>query len=154
MVDVTSMASELAARIEGEDPARRVEWSIAPGLVVSADRRLLRIALDNLLRNAWKFSRDRDPARIEIGSSADGDRAIYVQDNGIGFDPQYAGKLFRAFERLHPIEEFEGTGIGLALVRRIVVRHGGRVWAEAEPQGGATFYFTLSPEPATAGSGE
>ncbi len=145
-VDASAMAEELAAEIANEAPERSVVWSIEPEVEVRGDPRLLRVVLDNLLRNAWKFSRGRNPARIELGTVAvEGEKVVFVRDNGVGFDPLYAGNLFSPFERLHLAEDFEGTGIGLALVRRIVLRHGGRVWAESRPDEGATFYFTLAP---------
>jgi light-regulated signal transduction histidine kinase (bacteriophytochrome) len=109
-----------------------------------ADRGLLRQVFANLLDNALKYSRLRDPSRIVIGcTDVDGEAAYFVRDNGVGFDMRYADKLFGVFQRLHPAEDYEGTGVGLALVQRIVRRHGGRVWAEAELDRGATFFFTL-----------
>ena len=121
-----------------------MELAIADGIKVHGDARLLRIAIDNLIGNAWKFTQDRAPARIEFGQTEiDGEMAYYVRDNGAGFDMQYAGKLFGAFQRLHNGHEFSGHGIGLAIVQRVIVKHGGRVWAKAEPEQGATFYFTL-----------
>jgi light-regulated signal transduction histidine kinase (bacteriophytochrome) len=119
-------------------------------MTVTADAGLLRIALDNLLRNAWKFTSLKPDAVIEVGctESADG-RTYFVRDNGVGFDMAYANKLFGAFQRLHSESEFQGTGIGLALVQRVIRRHGGQVWAEAESGLGARFYFTL-PAPAAA----
>jgi signal transduction histidine kinase len=111
---------------------------------VHADPALLKQVLTNLLGNALKFSRDADPPRIQIGCERRADQAVYfVRDNGIGFDPQHAGKLFGVFERLHTAADFEGTGVGLAIVKQIIERHGGRVWADAAPGGGATFFFTL-----------
>ena len=112
----------------------------------TADSRLVEILLQNLMGNAWKFSSRKDDPTVRVGR-LDGDgRVFYVRDNGAGFDMAYADKLFGAFQRLHSASEFEGTGIGLATVQRIVHRHGGRVWAEAEPGRGATFYFTLEGE--------
>lgn len=122
-----------------------------PGLEVEADRELVRIALDNLVSNAWKYTRRREGARIEFGLAPRSDpeqpRAWFVRDNGAGFDMAYAKKLFGSFQRLHTDAEFEGTGVGLATVERIVRRHGGRVWADASPSRGAVFTFTLEPAP-------
>jgi light-regulated signal transduction histidine kinase (bacteriophytochrome) len=113
-------------------------------MTARADLNLVRILLDNLLGNAWKFTSGREPATIEVGvEAANGQTAYFVRDNGAGFDMQYANKLFRAFERLHSDQEFPGTGIGLAIVERIVKRHGGRIWADAALDQGATFHFTL-----------
>jgi light-regulated signal transduction histidine kinase (bacteriophytochrome) len=112
----------------------------------SGDPRLLRIVLENLLRNAWKFTSRKAQARIEVGVVPDtAPQVVFVRDDGAGFDPAFAERLFGAFQRMHPAEEFEGTGIGLAIVQRIVHRHGGRVWAEAGVGKGATFYFTVAP---------
>jgi light-regulated signal transduction histidine kinase (bacteriophytochrome) len=119
-----------------------VIWQEMP--TVRADRTLLRQVLANLISNALKFSRDRPDPRVEIGAtSVDGEVVFRIRDNGAGFDPRYADKLFGVFQRLHGASEFEGTGVGLALVRRIVERHHGRVWAESQPGAGATFYFTI-----------
>jgi light-regulated signal transduction histidine kinase (bacteriophytochrome) len=113
-------------------------------LVVRADARLMSIAIENLLRNAWKFTGNNPQTRIELGQLGQNDKGIiYIRDNGSGFDMQYADKLFRPFERLHSPGDFEGSGIGLAIVSRIIRRHGGQVWAEGEMGKGATFYFTL-----------
>jgi PAS domain S-box-containing protein len=143
-VDLTTLAHEIMAELQRAHPDRRVDFAVAPGLSVSGDGRLLRIALQNLLGNAFKFTSKRDAARIEVGrTNENGHSAFYVRDNGAGFDMHYADKLFGAFQRLHTPAEFEGNGIGLATVQRIVRRHGGRVWAEGEVDRGATFYFTL-----------
>jgi two-component system, NtrC family, sensor kinase len=158
--DVSSIARGVAARLARVSPGRQVEVVVAEGMVGDCDYRLLTIALENLIGNAWKFTGKRSDARIEAGI-IDGDPCTYfVRDNGAGFDMSYAAKLFGVFQRLHSASEFEGTGIGLATVRRIIRRHGGRIWAEAEPGRGATFYFTLEPaagdapvpRPGTAGS--
>lgn len=148
LVRVPTPLSELAARTLDElrerDPERRVEIVIAPTAPVQADAALMGIAFENLLGNAWKFTRDRATARIEFGRREQAGEAIYfVRDNGVGFDMAYADKLFSPFHRLHSEREFEGTGIGLSIVQRIIQRHGGRIWAEARPGEGATFYFTM-----------
>lgn len=148
-VDLSRMADEIAASLKKSAPERQVEITIAPQLTVNGDARLLRIMLDNLLGNAWKYTSKCARARIEVGSYEQGGELVYfVRDNGAGFDMAYADKLFVAFQRLHSDAEFEGTGIGLATVQRIIQRHGGRVWADSAPEQGATFYFTL-PSPGT-----
>lgn len=146
------MAREIVAKLEEADPGHKVEVSIAPDMRAQGDRRLLRIVLDNLLGNAWKYTRKTESARIEFGLKEDGaEKVFFVRDNGAGFDMQYADKLFGAFQRLHKPEEFQGSGIGLATVERIVHRHGGRVWAESEPGKGAVFCFTLPEREMAAG---
>ena len=143
-VDLSALAAAAAADLKKSDPARAVTFAIAPHLVVRADAGLMRIVLQNLLGNAWKFTGKRSSARVEVGSMAhDGRRAFFVRDDGAGFDMAYAAKLFGAFQRLHAAAEFPGSGIGLATVQRIIHRHGGQVWAEGAPDRGATFYFTL-----------
>jgi PAS domain S-box-containing protein len=144
LVDLSAMAREILAELALEEPERRPEIVIADGLMLGADRSLIRIALDNLLRNAWKFTGHRQGARIEVGATRqpDGSVAFFVADNGAGFDMAFAGKLFGVFQRLHGAQEFPGTGIGLATVQRIVERHGGRVWATGAIDAGATFYFS------------
>lgn len=143
-VDLSSLAASIAEEFRASAPRRRVEVSIAPGLSARGDLRLLRVVLSNLLGNAWKFTSRRTEARIEVGSEVrQGAPAFFVRDNGAGFDMEYAEKLFRVFQRLHRQDEFEGTGIGLATVQRIIHRHGGRVWAEGKLDQGATFHFTL-----------
>jgi len=123
------------------------------GLAADGDNRLVRVALQNLLGNAWKFTSKRPEAKIEFGKlGSNGSKAYYVRDNGAGFDPTYAARLFGAFQRLHSMEEFPGTGIGLATVQRIVHRHGGRVWAEGAVNQGATVFFTLESEHALGGT--
>ncbi len=149
-VDLSELARQVLADLAGGNPDRRVDMHIADGLRVHGDPRLLRIVLENLLGNAWKFTAKREVAHIALGSRKEnGCSVIFVRDNGAGFDPRYAGKLFAAFQRLHPAEEFEGSGIGLAIVQRIVNLHGGRIWAEGEPGRGATFSFVLPAAPMT-----
>jgi len=143
-VNLSVMAPEIVADLLRGQPQRAVELDIADDLKVEGDERLLRVALENLLANSLKFTRERAPARIEVGSMEhDGKRTYYVRDNGAGFDMAYSEKLFGAFQRLHGAKEFEGTGIGLATVHRIIRRHGGQVWGEGAVGKGATFYFTL-----------
>jgi PAS domain S-box-containing protein len=145
-VDLTRLAREVATDLDRLDPRRHVEWAIADGLRTFGDRRLLRVLLENLLGNAWKFTGQREQACVVVGVTSrppDGGPAFFVRDNGAGFDPTYADKLFGAFQRLHSEAEFPGTGIGLATVQRIVQRHGGRIWAEGRKGHGATFTFTL-----------
>ncbi|MBI3271902.1 MAG: response regulator [Planctomycetes bacterium] len=145
-VELSAIAGEVAAALQAAAPERQVELLVAPGMTVRGDGRLLRTVLENLLGNAWKFTAKRPLARIECGSRAEGDGAAYfVRDNGAGFEAEKAQKLFRPFLRLHSTSEFAGTGIGLATVRRIIHRHGGRVWAEGAVDQGATFLFTLGP---------
>jgi len=144
-VDLSALAESILVEMQKTQPERSVEFFITPQLLVNADSNLLRIALENLLGNAWKFTSKRPQAQIGLGlTSHDGKPAYFVRDNGAGFDMAYAGKLFGAFQRLHRVAEFEGTGIGLATVQRIIHRHGGMVWAEGEVEKGATFYFTLT----------
>jgi light-regulated signal transduction histidine kinase (bacteriophytochrome) len=146
VVELSAMASELVADLARTEPERRAEFLIQPSMRVYADANLLRIAIDNLLRNAWKFTSRHDAARIEIGCLQRGRELVYfVKDDGAGFDMRYATKLFGPFQRLHSVGEFSGSGIGLAIVHRIVQRHGGRIWAEAEVERGASFFFTLEP---------
>jgi light-regulated signal transduction histidine kinase (bacteriophytochrome) len=141
---LTSMAKKIAAWLSKSEPGRNVSFSIEEGLVAQGDEGLLRIALENLLGNAWKFTSKQDKPLIEFGKKEGDDKAVfYVRDNGIGFSMAYAHRLFIPFQRLHDGREFDGEGIGLATVKRIISRHGGKVWAEAEPKSGAVFYFTL-----------
>jgi len=143
-VDLSAMALEILGDLRRSQPQRKAEISVERGLIANADAHLLRIVLDNLLDNAWKFTGRRDVARIELGvTEQDGERVYYIRDNGAGFNPAYADKLFSPFQRLHAEDEFPGTGIGLALVQRILRRHGGRIWAESAVEQGATFHFTL-----------
>jgi light-regulated signal transduction histidine kinase (bacteriophytochrome) len=144
-VDLASLVREVIQELGPEVAGRMIHWQIADLPVVMGDRAMLRVVLVNLLGNAVKFTRTRAQAEIEIGCQPDAgsDVMIFVRDNGVGFDMQYADKLFGVFQRLHRMEDFEGTGIGLANVRRIVVRHGGRTWAEGEIDQGSTFFFSL-----------
>ena len=146
-VDLTQMAQTVVAELHRAEPDRLVEFQPQATMIADGDLRLLRIVLENLLSNAWKFTGRAAHARIEMASFPDGtgERAYYVRDNGVGFDMTYADKLFGAFQRLHTPADFPGTGIGLATVQRIVHRHGGRAWAESELGKGASFYFTLGP---------
>lgn len=144
-VDLSALAQTIVDGLKQTAPARQIQVCIAPGLHASGDPRLLQVALQNLLGNAFKFTSKQERAEIQFGSlQQDGSTVFYVRDNGAGFQMEYANKLFGAFQRLHGVSEFEGTGIGLATVQRIVRRHGGRIWGEGEPDRGATFYFTLS----------
>lgn len=148
-VDLSSLASDVARELHRADPDREVEFVIEKGVTAWGDSRLLLVVLENLLGNAWKFTGKKPRATIEFGSTtgpvpgAASGRVFYVRDDGAGFNMDYADKLFGAFQRLHRTQDFEGTGIGLATVQRIVHRHGGQVWAEGEVGKGATFYFTL-----------
>lgn len=144
-IDLSAMANEIARDLRAGEPERRAHFEIASGLLAQGDSHLLRIVLQNLLGNAWKFTSKRAEARIEMGLlRANGQSAYFVRDNGAGFDPAYADRLFGAFQRLHGVEDFPGTGIGLATVQRVILRHGGKVWAEGAVDQGATIYFTLS----------
>jgi signal transduction histidine kinase len=150
-IDLSELARQVAADLQQRDPGRKVELLVWDGIGGNADPRLLRAVLENLIGNAWKFTAKREDARIEVGSLRDQGRiTLFVRDNGAGFDMAYADKLFGAFQRLHSANEFAGTGIGLATVQRIVHRHGGRIWADAQPGKGAVFYFTLEPDAARA----
>jgi len=144
-VDISAIAEEIVEELKLHDPKRKVEFEIAKNITAKADARMLRVALNNLLGNAWKFTGKTAEAVIEFGvtDDADGNRTYYVRDNGVGFNMEYSGKLFGAFQRLCGMNEFPGNGIGLATVQRVINRHGGTVWAEAEEGTGATFYFTI-----------
>jgi signal transduction histidine kinase len=147
-VDLSRLVEEKRLALEETQSGRQVEWHVAPGVQAEGDHRLLRALIDNLLDNAWKFTRDRRPGCIEFGVlPGDGGLVYYVKDNGAGFDMAHAPKLFGAFQRLHGVSEFEGLGIGLATAQRIIRRHGGRIWAEGRPEEGAIFYFTLGSPP-------
>jgi len=143
-VDLSKLAQKIAKELLEMQPERQVEFIIATDLMADGDKRLLRLVLENLLGNAWKFTGSKPIATIEFGTTKkEGEKVHFVRDNGAGFDMAYINKLFGAFQRLHSDDEFPGIGIGLATVKRIIHRHGGRVWAEGELGKGATFYFTL-----------
>jgi PAS domain S-box-containing protein len=162
-VDLSELAQTIAARLQEREPDRKVEFRIMSGMTANGDARLLKIAMENLIGNAWKFTAKRDRALIEFGMTEDyigdtmsraardvtniivpeGKRVFFIRDNGAGFDMKHADKLFQPFQRLHPSVEFEGTGIGLATVKRVISRHGGAIWAEGQMDKGAAFFFTL-----------
>lgn len=146
-IDMTGLCNGIAHELVESEPGRDATFLIAPGMAAWGDRRLLRIVLQNLLGNAWKYTSRKERASIEVGMAEDdGETVYYVRDDGAGFDMDFADKMFAAFQRLHSSSEFPGTGIGLATVQRIVSRHGGRVWAKGWPGKGATFYFSLPRE--------
>ena len=143
-VDLSAMATQVTNELRKTEPDRQVSIHIAPGVKALADHRLLRAVMENLLGNAWKYTSRRSDGRIEFTIEEQEGTTVYlVRDNGAGFDMAYSDKLFLPFQRLHKSTEFPGIGIGLATVERIIHRHGGRIWAEAVPGEGATFYFTL-----------
>jgi len=144
-VDLSMIAHSVARDLSNRDPNRHVEFVIEDGQEIKGDERLLRLVMNNLMDNAWKFTGEREDARIEFGATQgpDGNKAFFVRDNGVGFDVAHASRLFSAFERLHPASEFPGTGIGLATVQRVIKRHGGSIWGEGDVGLGATFYFVL-----------
>jgi signal transduction histidine kinase len=147
--DLTALAREAALELAATDPGRTVDVRIPDGLSTQGDPHLIRLVLQNLLGNAWKFTARCPDATIEIGSRRlAGVEVFSVRDNGAGFDMKYADKIFDPFQRLHAASEFEGSGIGLAIVHRIVTRHGGQIRAEGVPGAGATFLFSLTPSPA------
>jgi PAS domain S-box-containing protein len=143
-VNISRMVQEITDDLQGIQPERKVEFIIQEGIKVRGDGRLLRIVLENLIGNAWKFTSKHPAAVIEFGMQQQNERPVYfIRDNGAGFNMEYAQKLFGAFQRLHAASEFPGTGVGLATVQRVIHRHGGKVWAEGEVEKGATFYFTI-----------
>jgi light-regulated signal transduction histidine kinase (bacteriophytochrome) len=143
-VDLSALAREIASALRETHPERGATFRIVPNVIVEADRTLLRVVLENLLGNAWKFTSKRPNAEVEFGVESDSKGTIYfVRDNGAGFDMRYSDKLFGVFQRLHDGSEFPGSGVGLATVQRIIHRHGGRIWAESAVGEGATFYFVL-----------
>jgi light-regulated signal transduction histidine kinase (bacteriophytochrome) len=152
-VDLSAVAEALLAGYREREPGRAVRLHVEPGVTGQGDPRLLKQVLDNLLGNAWKFSAKQECTEISFGretgaGGADGEMVYFVRDQGAGFDMAYVEKLFGAFQRLHALSEFAGTGVGLATVQRIIARHGGKVWAQSQPGEGATFYFTLGMETA------
>lgn len=146
-VDLGELARSVVEELAAADPARDVDVHIGPGLQAEGDPALLRLVIQNLIGNAWKYSSKREKPRVEVGGDLTGERPLFwVRDNGAGFDGSLADQLFVAFHRLHSPQEFEGSGIGLATVKRVIVRHGGEVWAEGKEGSGATFYFSLAPQ--------
>jgi two-component system, sensor histidine kinase and response regulator len=144
LLDITALAKEVVGEIRAGNSARKVKVEIAEGMRASGDKRLVRILLANLVNNAWKFTNTETAPKIAVGTEiVDGESRVYVRDNGVGFDMIYVHRLFGAFQRLHSQSDFEGAGIGLATARRIINRHGGRIWAEGAVGEGATFYFVL-----------
>jgi light-regulated signal transduction histidine kinase (bacteriophytochrome) len=144
---LNSLVEQVVADLASEVAERQIQWRIDSLPVVECDPGLMKQVLVNLLSNAVKFTRTRAQAVIEVGAQREnGERVIFVRDNGVGFDMKYAGKLFGVFQRLHRPQDFEGTGVGLATVQRIIQKHGGRIWADAKQDKGAVFYFTLQTE--------
>jgi light-regulated signal transduction histidine kinase (bacteriophytochrome) len=144
LVNLSQIARETCASLQAQSPGRKIQWTVHSDMYVVGDPTLLRLSLDNLLLNAWKFTNQKESACIEVGFyDQDNRRIYYVRDDGVGFDMRYADKLFGPFQRLHQPGEFEGTGIGLATVKRIIQRHNGEIWAEGAVGVGATFYFTI-----------
>lgn len=143
-VSVSQLSLRLLEDMAAAEPDRQVSWEVERDLIAVADERLLLICLENILGNAWKFTADTEGAHITVGATIEDDETVFfVRDNGAGFSMDYSSKLFVPFQRLHAVEQFTGTGIGLATVYRIIARHGGRIWGEGAPGEGATFHFTL-----------
>ncbi len=143
-VDLSALVREIVQDLKDQEPERQVRITIAEAVIAFCDSRMVHIALENLLSNAWKFSSRQSAARIEFGARAGPPEVYFVRDNGAGFEPEWSHRLFTPFERLHSQNEFPGTGVGLTTVKRVVERHGGAIWAESELGRGATFYFTLT----------
>ena len=144
-IDLSAIVRDYLQELKNTEPQRRVELVIQDNVHANADPRLIHLALENLLRNAWKFTAKKETSHIEFGTTIKDDQSIYfVRDNGAGFDQQFAGKIFEPFKRMHTEREFGGTGVGLSIVQRVIERHGGNVWAEGVVDKGATFYFILS----------
>jgi signal transduction histidine kinase len=142
-IDLTALACRIMEELKRSEPARAVEFAAQPGLTAHGDPNLIKIALENLLGNAWKYTARREKATVEFGATRDKQTVYFVRDNGAGFDMAFADKLFIPFQRLHSPTQFPGSGIGLATVKRIVQRHGGDVWGHSDIERGATFFFTL-----------
>lgn len=142
-LDLSYIARDILQRLQAAEPARAADVAIGESITAQGDPTLMTAALESLLHNAWKFTRGREPARIELGVQPGNPPVYFVRDNGVGFDMRYAARLFRPFQRLHSQREFEGLGLGLAGAHRIIRRHGGRIWTEAAPDRGACFNFTL-----------
>jgi light-regulated signal transduction histidine kinase (bacteriophytochrome) len=143
-INLSKLAESVTEKLRQQDPDRKVDIVVEPGVEVNADLSLLDVVLDNLLGNAWKFSSKKESPKIQFARTLiDGKTVYYVKDNGVGFNPRYKNKLFMPFQRLHHNEEFPGTGIGLATVKRIIEKHGGRVWANSKQNKGTTIYFTI-----------
>jgi light-regulated signal transduction histidine kinase (bacteriophytochrome) len=143
-VNLSDMAQSIYNDLKSVQDDRQAEFIVTPGLVINGDRALLQILIQNLLDNSWKYTIKCPKTRIEVGAiEQNGKKTYFIQDNGIGFDMKYADKLFQPFQRLHGNQEYAGTGIGLAIVQRVIKRHGGHIWAQSETGKGATFYFTL-----------
>ena len=143
-IDLSKMVQSISDRFQKNNPNNNVKMTIQKGIVIQGDPHSMQIALTNLIDNAWKFTGKQKHPRIEFGATLkENEKIFFIRDNGVGFDMSYVGKLFGAFQRLHTMDEFAGTGIGLATVQRIINRHGGKIWAEGEVGKGATFYFTL-----------
>jgi light-regulated signal transduction histidine kinase (bacteriophytochrome) len=143
-LDLSAEAQSVLADLVRQDPQRKVDAAVTPGLKAVGDRQLVKLVLENLLSNAWKYSAQTAQARIEFGITARDDQSVFfVRDNGVGFDMAYASRLFGTFQQLHSGQEYTGTGIGLAIAQRIIHRHGGLIWADSAPGKGATFFFTL-----------
>ncbi|MDF1538769.1 MAG: ATP-binding protein, partial [Candidatus Thorarchaeota archaeon] len=144
-VNLSKLAEEAVLELRDAEPHRQVRTIINEGIIARCDKRLMRIVLQNLIGNSWKFTGSTDAALIELGvQEIDDEKVYYVRDNGVGFDAGQNEKLFKPFQRLHKGDEFEGSGIGLATVHRVIVRHGGRIWAESEVNESTTFFFTLA----------
>ena len=147
LVNLSELVNKIAQELHASEPERQVIWKIHPDITARVDKTLIQIVLNNLLGNSWKFSQKKAKTVIEFGQEIKNkEKIFFIKDNGAGFDMTYADKLFHEFERLHTNQEFEGTGIGLVIVYRIIHRHGGKVWAKGEPGKGATFYFTLDSQ--------